>query len=430
MESQTDHNPIELEFQEIDKNKGAWNLAYEEIRSQCSKFDYTLIEAKKTKNKNLNRYRDVSPYDHTRIVLSKGSSDYINASLVKMKEANRQYILTQGPLPNTTSHFWLMVWEQKCKAVLMLNKIIEKNQVKCHQYWPIGSKNGGEDIMEFKDVDLKVELISETDGPYFSTRVLRLTDVESGSSRDILHFHYMTWPDFGVPQSPTVFLRFLNKVRRSGALDESVGPPVVHCSAGIGRSGTFCLVDTCLILIKDNGCDNVKVRDILLDMRRQRMGLIQTPDQLRFSYLAILEGMKTDWDSINDNDPVEEEVNANHVNYDDEEPPPLPPPRGDSLKAVVNSDHSPTTPDLPPLPSAPPHSSSSSEEPSQPPSPGNGTTNSSEGMRKRKHEDRLESLKEKLQDMKTKQQQTERWNKIKRGRKKRRRNEVPERAKQ
>jgi tyrosine-protein phosphatase non-receptor type 1 len=79
--------------------------------------------------------------------------------------------------------------------------------------------------------------------------IRRLTDNDSGNSRDILHFHYTTWPDFGVPQSPTVFLRFLNKVRRSGALDESVGPPVVHCSAGIGRSGTFCLVDTCLILV-------------------------------------------------------------------------------------------------------------------------------------------------------------------------------------
>jgi len=427
MESQVENNSIEVEFQELDKN-GAWGAVYQEIRSVSLKFDYTLIEAKKSKNKNLNRYRDVSPYDHTRIVLSKGSSDYINASLVKMEEANRQYILTQGPLPNTTSHFWLMVWEQNCKAVLMLNKIVEKNQVKCHQYWPVGSKNGGEDVMEFKDVNLKVELISETDGPYFATRVLRLTDVESGSSRDILHFHYMTWPDFGVPQSPTVFLRFLNKVRRSGALEEDVGPPVVHCSAGIGRSGTFCLVDTCLILIKKNGCDKVKVLDILLDMRRQRMGLIQTPDQLRFSYMAILEGMKTDWDSINDNDPVEEEVNANHVNnHEEEEPPPLPPPRGESLKVassgtISNNDYSPShelppspTAPLPPLPSEPPHSSSSSsEEPSPPSSPGNGTANSSDGVRQRKHEDRLASVKEKVQEMKRKQQQSESWNNFKR----------------
>lgn len=73
--------------------------------------------------------------------------------------------------------------------------------------------------------------------------------METKESREILHFHYTTWPDFGVPQSPTAFLRFLTDVRQSGALDQNVGPPVVHCSAGIGRSGTFCLVDTCLVLV-------------------------------------------------------------------------------------------------------------------------------------------------------------------------------------
>ena len=77
----------------------------------------------------------------------------------------------------------------------------------------------------------------------------RLTEIESRNSRDIIHFHYTTWPDFGVPESPTAFLNFLMVVRESGALDQNVGPPVVHCSAGIGRSGTFCLVDSCLVLV-------------------------------------------------------------------------------------------------------------------------------------------------------------------------------------
>lgn len=77
----------------------------------------------------------------------------------------------------------------------------------------------------------------------------RLTDLESNTSREIIQFHYTTWPDFGVPSSPHAFLEFLYKVRASGGLDSSVGPPVVHCSAGIGRSGTFCLVDSCLVLV-------------------------------------------------------------------------------------------------------------------------------------------------------------------------------------
>lgn len=94
-----------------------------------SSYDYTLDDAKKSENRSLNRYRDVIPYDHSRIILQRCSSDYINANLVEIEQANRKYILTQGPLENTIAHFWVMVWEQNCKAIVMLNKIIEKNQV-------------------------------------------------------------------------------------------------------------------------------------------------------------------------------------------------------------------------------------------------------------------------------------------------------------
>lgn len=88
----------------------------------------------------------------------------------------------------------------------------------------------------------------------FFLRLFRITDLETLESREILHFHYITWPDFGVPQSPTAFLHFLADVRQSGVLNQNVGPPVVHCSAGIGRSGTFCLVDTCLVLVSQYTC--------------------------------------------------------------------------------------------------------------------------------------------------------------------------------
>ncbi|PSN29557.1 Tyrosine-protein phosphatase non-receptor type 2 [Blattella germanica] len=311
MNSEVSKSNVETEFQEID-SKEKWPLLYQHIRNECLNYDYTFLEARKTHNKNLNRYRDVSPYDHSRVVLSRGPCDYINANLVTMERAHRRYILTQGPLPQTTGHFWLMVWEQNCKAVLMLNRIIEKNQVKCHQ----------------------------------------LTEVESGSSREIIHFHYTTWPDFGVPESPTAFLNFLMVVRESGVLDQNVGPPVVHCSAGIGRSGTFCLVDSCLVLIEEEGIDSVNVREVLLEMRRFRMGLIQTPDQLRFSYWAIIEGankcikggsMRND--SGIDLTAITATITANHTHpqnmsmRDDDEPPPLPPPRGESLRnqdAAVN----------------------------------------------------------------------------------------------
>lgn len=219
------------------------------IRNDSLQDPKPYVEANRPQNKVLNRYRDVNPYDHSRIVLNRGPTNYINANLIKVEQANRQYILTQGPLTNTISHFWLMVWEQESKAVLMLNKLIEKKQEKCSQYWP--NEIGQEHILTMSDVGLSLEYMEQQDHSYYLTRILRLTDIESGKQRDVIQFHYITWPDFGVPTSPIAFLEFLRKVRDAGVLDDNVGPAIVHCSAGIGRSGTFCLVDSCLVLVSN-----------------------------------------------------------------------------------------------------------------------------------------------------------------------------------
>ncbi|CAJ0922243.1 unnamed protein product, partial [Ranitomeya imitator] len=246
--------------------------------------------AKNPENKNRNRYRDVNPYDHSRVKLQNVENDYINASLVVVEEAQRNYILTQGPLPNTCCHFWLMVWQQKSKAIVMLNRIIEKDAVKCAQYWPTPEA----EVLLFKETGLCVKLISEDVKPNYTIRVLQLQNIITSETREIYHFHYTTWPDFGVPESPGSFLDFLFEVRNSGSLGPDFGPSVVHCSAGIGRSGTFSLVDTCLILIeKRKDPSTVDIKKVLLDMRRYRMGLIQTPGQLRFSYMAVMEGTKS-----------------------------------------------------------------------------------------------------------------------------------------
>ncbi|XP_065804306.1 tyrosine-protein phosphatase non-receptor type 2 isoform X2 [Labrus bergylta] len=227
--------------------------------------------------------------DHSRVKLENTENDYINASLVVMEEAQRSYILTQGPLKNTCGHFWLMIWEQKTKAVIMLNRVIEKGSEKCAQYWPTAEERE----MAFRDTCFLVTLLSEDTKSYYTTRVLELQNLSTGEKREIYHFHYTTWPDFGVPESPASFLNFLFKVRESGALGVDHGPAVVHCSAGIGRSGTFSLVDTCVVLMdKRKDPSSVDIKSILLDMRKCRMGLIQTPDQLRFSYMAVLEGAK------------------------------------------------------------------------------------------------------------------------------------------
>ncbi|XP_017294523.1 tyrosine-protein phosphatase non-receptor type 1 [Kryptolebias marmoratus] len=277
---------MEAEFWEIDEN-GSWNSVYQEIRQQSSELPCKV--AKLLENKSRNRYRDVSPFDHSRICLQLGTNDYINASLITVEEAQRNYILTQGPLPTTCGHFWEMVWEQRTRGVVMLNRVIEKGSIKCAQYWP----HREEKDALFEDTNFKVTLVSEDVKSYYTVRQLELENLSTQETREILHFHYTTWPDFGVPESPASFLNFLFKVRESGCLNSDHGPVVVHCSAGIGRSGTFCLVDTCLLLMslrKDPS--SVRIRDVLLEMRRYRMGLIQTADQLRFSYLAVIEGAK------------------------------------------------------------------------------------------------------------------------------------------
>jgi len=347
-----------------------------------------------------------------------------------------------------------MVWEQNCKAVLMLNRIVEKNQVKCHQYWPPGTQPGSDDVMELTDVGLKVQFISEDKAPYYTTRILRLTEIESRNSRDIIHFHYTTWPDFGVPESPTAFLNFLMVVRESGALDQNVGPPVVHCSAGIGRSGTFCLVDSCLVLIEEKGLDALNVREVLLEMRRFRMGLIQTPDQLRFSYWAIIEGSNKYPNGSNVQNDVSGDtiefsaVSVNHKQCEDienEEPPPLPPPRGESLKRphIMENQLNPTSnhelvpdaeerPPDKPLPSEPPGESPQPPTrplPIEPVSLDEGSCRTScppmspenipvsdrdRNLRERKRLERKERMTQQVQEIKRKQQAAESWQHLKR----------------
>eukprot|EP00066_Takifugu_rubripes_P002008 XP_003963616.2 PREDICTED: tyrosine-protein phosphatase non-receptor type 1 [Takifugu rubripes] len=316
-----DLSAMEAEFLEIDEN-GRWNAVYQEIRQQSCELPCRV--AKLPENKNRNRYRDVSPFDHSRIRLQLGANDYINASLITVEEAQRNYILTQGPLPNTCGSFWEMVWEQRSRGVVMLNRVIEKGSVKCAQYWPQREERDS----VFEETNFKLTLVSEDIKSYYTVRQLELENLTTGETREILHFHYTTWPDFGVPESPASFLNFLFKVRESGCLGSDQGPVVVHCSAGIGRSGTFCLVDTCLLLMsRRKDPSSVRICDVLLEMRRCRMGLIQTADQLRFSYLAVIEGAKYIMGDSSLQDSWRELSNEEDDPPQFSPPPPLPPPR-------------------------------------------------------------------------------------------------------
>ncbi|KAK5895427.1 hypothetical protein CesoFtcFv8_012020 [Champsocephalus esox] len=295
---------MEAECREIDET-GSWSAVYQEIRQQSCELPCKV--AKLPENKNRNRYRDVSPFDHSRICLQFGTNNYINASLIPVEEAQRNYILTQGPLPNTCGSFWEMVWEQRSRGVVMLNRVVEKGSIKCAQYWP--QREEGDAV--FEDTNFKLTFVSEDVKSYYTVRQLELENLSTAETREILHFHYTTWPDFGVPESPASFLNFLFKVRESGCLT-SEGPVVVHCSAGIGRSGTFCLVDSCLLLMSAHG------------------------RSARFSYLAVIEGAKY----IGGDTSLQEswkELSKEEEEPPEFTPPPPPPPRDPPVDRVESS---------------------------------------------------------------------------------------------
>ncbi|XP_061632040.1 tyrosine-protein phosphatase non-receptor type 2a [Phyllopteryx taeniolatus] len=378
---------MEQEFEAIDYSRG-WQNIYNEIRNQANEYPYNV--AKLPVNRNLNRYRDVSPYDHSRVKLENSENDYINASLVTVEEAHRAYILSQGPLRNTCGHFWLMIWEQCSKAVIMLNRIIEKGSEKCAQYWPTTE----ELQMSFTDTGFVVRLLSEEDHSYFTIRVLKLQNIKTGEWRSIYHFHYTAWPDFGVPESPASFLNFLFKVRESGSLDMEHGPSVVHCSAGIGRSGTFALVDTCLVLMdRRNNPASVDIQKVLLDMRDYRMGLIQTPDQLRFSYMAVIEGAKL----LGTNSSSQVKLGVRTRDYlEPDLPPPPPPPRLHLNNSRPCQESQPTLKDHMPLLVEKPHNQDHSE------------AESTGHVKKRHREERIASTSQKVQQMKQRLTDSER----------------------
>lgn len=270
---------------------------YEEIRAKPP--HGTFHNAKLPSNLAKNRYTDVLCYDHSRVLLSQTdpddpTTDYINANYVDGYKQKNAYICTQGPLPKTFGDFWRMVWEQGTVVIVMTTRAMERGRVKCGQYWPVavGTK------VVHAGFSITTEAVEQEDD-YTITHLL-LTDLRSDQSRRVWHGQYTRWPDYGVPGGGRAapVLRFLLRVRRAqhAAKTElgdawaghSRGPPiVVHCSAGIGRTGTFLTLDTCALRLECEGV--VDVRGTVERIRAQRAHSIQMPDQYVFCHIAIVE---------------------------------------------------------------------------------------------------------------------------------------------
>ncbi|XP_058890054.1 tyrosine-protein phosphatase non-receptor type 4-like isoform X1 [Acipenser ruthenus] len=237
--------------------------------------------AKLPQNIPKNRYRDISPYDATRVILE-GADDYINANYINMEILSssiiNRYIACQGPLPNTCSDFWQMTWEQSSSMVVMLTTQVERGRVKCHQYWPNpgGSAQYG---------NYQITCLSEEGNSAFLFREMTFTHSETAESRELTQIQYMAWPDHGVPDDSRDFLHFVSLVRNKRAGTDQ--PLIVHCSAGIGRTGVLITMETAMCLIECN--QPVYPLNIVRTMRDQRAMMIQTPSQYRFVCEAILK---------------------------------------------------------------------------------------------------------------------------------------------
>ncbi|XP_039533390.1 receptor-type tyrosine-protein phosphatase F isoform X5 [Pimephales promelas] len=232
-------------------------------------------------NKPKNRYANVIAYDHSRVVLTPvdgvPGSDYINANYIDGYRKQNAYIATQGPLPETLSDFWRMVWEQRASTIVMMTRLEEKSRVKCDQYWPIrGTETYGM---------IQVTMLDAVELATYSVRTFALYKNGSSEKRELRQFQFMAWPDHGVPEYPTPILAFLRRVKACNPPD--AGPMVVHCSAGVGRTGCFIVIDAMLERMKHE--KTVDIYGHVTCMRAQRNYMVQTEDQYIFIHEALLE---------------------------------------------------------------------------------------------------------------------------------------------
>ncbi|CAH8464200.1 unnamed protein product [Schistosoma rodhaini] len=253
--------------------------------------NWSTSVARSSENIAKNRYSNILAYDHSRVILKEtgSKSDYINANYVDGYHRRAAYIAAQGPIPSTFDDFWLMVWEQNSNVIVMISNFVERGRRKCDKYWPSsGHQTYG---------NVSVRMISEVVRAFFTIRVFSVRHIKTkrgSKDRLVYHYQYTDWRDFDVPPSPLPVLKFVEASVTHWTFDR--GPIVVHCSAGVGRTGTYICIESLIRQLKVEQA--VSVRGFLEHIRQQRMKLVQTEQQYAFIHDALREYILYPYHSI------------------------------------------------------------------------------------------------------------------------------------
>ncbi|KAL6504573.1 tyrosine protein phosphatase 1 [Orobanche gracilis] len=272
---------IHQEFQTLQANRMRSSV----MRNRCT-------VALNGTNYSKNRYTDVLPFDDNKVTLKQSayyrSSDkgYINASFVKTSETVSQFIATQGPLSHTSEDFWEMILQYRCPVIVMLTRLVDNyHTVKCVDYFQ--AEDGPR---EFGNIVIETKWIEQTLGNSLIFRCLEVTHKEADEPPlSVLHVQYPEWPDHGVPKD-TIAVREIFK--RIFNVPPSLGPIVVHCSAGIGRTGTYSVIHNTIQRVLMHDITALDLVNTITMFRSQRIGMVQTLEQYLFCYDAIVDELE------------------------------------------------------------------------------------------------------------------------------------------